>query len=85
MAFTDASGRLDAPPLKYFFFSISCSYLVKWPKWCSAFGVFVAEYPHALHQLVIWPNFCQRLHENEGNWTEGGYASLVPPVDPPME
>ena len=38
--------------------------------------------PIGRHQVIIWHNFCGKLHENEKKWTEG-HASLTPP-DPPL-
>ena len=29
---------------------------------------------------IIWQDFCQRLHENERNWTERRRVFLVPPL-----
>ena len=35
------------------------------------------------HQSIVWKNYCQKLHENEGNWIENGVgASLAPHLDP---
>ena len=35
-------------------------------------------------QPIIWQFFCQKLHENERNWTEKGRAYLAPTLDPPL-
>ena len=32
-----------------------------------------------VYQPIIWQHFCQKLHENERIWTDGG-VSLVPPL-----
>ena len=35
--------------------------------------------PSLWQKNIIWLDFCQKLHENEINWTERGFASLKPP------
>ena len=51
----------------------------------------IQDFPDGGRQLlrrgrkpIIWHYFCQKLHENERNWTERGHASLVSQLDPPM-
>ena len=34
-------------------------------------------------QPIIWPNFSEKLHKNERNWTQRD-VSLAPPLDRPM-
>ena len=42
--------------------------------------------PRGGHQSIIWQNNCQKLHENERNWTGGtSVNSISPPLDPPMK
>ena len=36
--------------------------------------------PQGGRQPIIWPNFSQKLHENERNRTERGHTSLAPPL-----
>ena len=35
-----------------------------------------------LECILVWEEFCRKLHENEMNWTEWGVSGA--PLDPPM-
>ena len=70
-------GEILDPPLLYIYW-YECFFVNQW--WIQDFSdggrVLTSEFGV---KNIIWQDFCQKLHENERNWTERRRASLAPP------